>query len=212
MTLFICAKTALRKVYQSNLVSCYEITTISDTMNSTQELWSCPQCTLENPATSTICGACEYNIALDHPPAQNPMYSPPIVKAEAVIDQTLPPPTETNPNFSNNANTNTVGNEGHNPHTSRQLKGAAVAGGVAGLMLVGPVVGVAAAAGAAYAVTSKSDGGNIARNVGDSVADAGVRLKRFNRKHQVVAKTTKQVSKATDWATQRLKPKPSSSK
>ena len=89
------------------------------------------------------------------------MYTPPIVQAEAVKDQGFPSPPH-----------NTNGNEGENPHTARQLKGAAVAGGVAGLMLVGPVVGVAAAAGAAYAVTAKGDGGKIARNVGDSVADA----------------------------------------
>ena len=165
--------------------------------------WQCPQCTLLNPSTVTICGACEYHAAA--PPPRNPQYCPPSAsKPEAVADYRSQSQVTT-------ANDASQHNDNENPHTSRQLKGAAVAGGVAGLVLVGPVVGVAAAAGAAYAVTAKGEGGNIARNVGDAVADAGVRLKRFNRKHHVVEKTTTQVSKATGWAAQRLKPRQSSS-
>ena len=98
-----------------------------------------------------------------------------------------------------------------NPHTGRQLKGAAVAGAAAGLVVGGPLLAAVAAGGAVYAATAKGNGGDIARNMGDGVADVGVRLKRFNRKHQISNKTAKGLSKASDWAVNRMKPKPSSS-
>jgi hypothetical protein len=94
-----------------------------------------------------------------------------------------------------------------NPHTSRQLKGAAAVGGIAGLVLGGPLLAVAAAGGAAYAVTSKGSAGGMVRKGGDAVADAGVSLKRYNRKHQVVQRTANQVTQGCSWAAKRLQPK-----
>ena len=107
----------------------------------------------------------------------------------------------------NNNNANNVVVEEENPHTSRQLKGAAAAGAAAGLILGGPLLAAVAAGGAAYAVTSKGDAGNMVRNCGDAVADAGVSLKRYNRKHKVVEKTTNNITKGANWAAKRLQPK-----
>jgi ABC-type nitrate/sulfonate/bicarbonate transport system substrate-binding protein len=97
--------------------------------------------------------------------------------------------------------------EEENPHTSRQLKGAAAVGGIAGLVLGGPLLAVAAAGGAAYVVTSKGSAGSVVRKGGDAVADAGVSLKRYNRKHQVVQRTANQVTQGCSWAAKRLQPK-----
>ena len=100
--------------------------------------------------------------------------------------------------------------EGNNNrlHTKRQVRGAAAAGGIAGLVLLGPLVGAAAAGGAALAATSsRGKGGDIVRASGDVIADFGVKLKRMDRKHRVVEKTSKSVVKGCQWVSQRLNPK-----
>ena len=94
-----------------------------------------------------------------------------------------------------------------NRHTKRQLRGAAAAGGIAGMCLGGPLLAAVGAAGGAYVVSDKGCVGNTARHCGDAVADFGVTVKRWNRKNQVTQKATKNVSKAADWAARRLKPK-----
>ena len=111
------------------------------------------------------------------------------------------------PSTNNNAQASPIAPPEENPHTSRQLKGAAAVGGIAGLVLGGPLLAVAAVGGAAYAVTSKGSAGGVVRNCGDAVADAGVSLKRYNRKHQVVQKTANQVTQGCSWAAKRLQPK-----
>ena len=94
-----------------------------------------------------------------------------------------------------------------NSHTKRQLQGAAAAGGIAGLVIGGPLLAAVAAGGAAYAATSKGDVGESARKSGDAMADFGIKIKRWNREHQVVERTTSELNKAADWATKRLKPR-----
>lgn len=79
--------------------------------------------------------------------------------------------------------------------TTRQVGGAAALGGLAAFLVAGPVVGVIAAGATAAVATSQSKAGDIARKGGDVMADAAVRLKRFNREHHVVEKATKGVKK-----------------
>ena len=94
----------------------------------------------------------------------------------------------------------------HNPAgTRRQVGGAAALGGIAGLIAVGPLVGVIAAGGAAaVAATSRGQAGQVARKSGDLMADAGVRLQRFDRKHHVVERTSKGVKKGCHWVTKQF--------
>ena len=110
------------------------------------------------------------------------------------------------PNSSNsNNNTNAV----EPPHTKRELGGAAVAGGLVGLAIGGPIIGVLAAGGAALAVTSKSQGGKMVRAGGEAVACVGDRLKKIDKRHHVVEKTGKGITKGCKWVARRVKPKDS---
>ena len=85
--------------------------------------------------------------------------------------------------------------------------GAAVAGGLAGLVLMGPVVGLLAAGGAAFAAsTNKGKAGQLARATGEVTVQAGRRLERFEKKHHVVEKTSKSVVKGCHWVSDRLQP------
>jgi hypothetical protein len=89
--------------------------------------------------------------------------------------------------------------------TKRQIQGAAVAGGVTGLVLLGPAVGLLAAGGAVLATTSgKGEIGKAARTAGDSVSDLGRSLKKFERKHSIKEKTSKGLVKGCDWVSKRL--------
>lgn len=89
--------------------------------------------------------------------------------------------------------------------TRRQVGGAAVAGGIAGLVLLGPVIGLVAAGGAAAVATSRGKAGQVARASGDVVSDAGSRLKQFDEKHHVVAKTSSGIVKGCSWVSNKLK-------
>jgi len=79
--------------------------------------------------------------------------------------------------------------------SGRVIGGAAAAGGFAGLVLIGPVVGVIVGAGAAIAATTNGSAGNAARKSGEVMASAGDRLKTIDKKHHVVQKTSKGISK-----------------
>lgn len=114
-----------------------------------------------------------------------------------------------NNNNNNNNGCNNNNNNELNPHTRRQLGGAAVAGGLAGLVLAGPVLGVVAAGGAALAVTSRGKTGDVARAGGDAMASVGDRLKKINDKHHVVEKTSKGIVKGCNWVSKRVQPRDS---
>lgn len=88
--------------------------------------------------------------------------------------------------------------------TSRQIGGAAVAGGLVGAVLLGPVVGVLAAGGAAIAATTKSQAGEVARASGTAMAGVGDELKRFDQKHHVVDKTTQGIVKGANWVSKKM--------
>uniref|UniRef100_A0A7S0F6L6 Uncharacterized protein n=1 Tax=Craspedostauros australis TaxID=1486917 RepID=A0A7S0F6L6_9STRA len=87
------------------------------------------------------------------------------------------------------------------------MAGAAVAGGVAGLLVAGPALAVVAAGGAALAVTSKSKTGDVARAGGDAVAATGDRLKKIDQKHHIVEKTGKGLTKGLKWVERRMTPR-----
>jgi hypothetical protein len=91
--------------------------------------------------------------------------------------------------------------------TKRQVGGAAVAGGLAGLLLAGPVGCLVLAGGAAVCATTRGTAGNVARASGDMMATAGDRLKRLDQKHHVVNKASRGIDKGCNWVTHRLQPK-----
>jgi hypothetical protein len=91
--------------------------------------------------------------------------------------------------------------------TKRQVGGAAVAGGLAGLLLAGPIGCVVVAGGSALCATTRGQVGNMARASGDMMATAGDRLRKIDQKHHVVDKTSKGFVKGCDWVSRRLQPK-----
>ena len=69
--------------------------------------------------------------------------------------------------------------------TGSQLGGAAVVGGVAGAVLAGPLVGIAAAAGGAYAATTRGTAGDLTKSTGQAASNLGQDVKEFNDDHQI---------------------------
>mmetsp|Transcript_3742 Transcript_3742/g.5497 ORF Transcript_3742/g.5497 Transcript_3742/m.5497 type:complete len:132 (+) Transcript_3742:48-443(+) len=80
--------------------------------------------------------------------------------------------------------------------SGRVLGGAAAAGGIAGLVFAGPVIGVVAGAGAAVVATTHGKAGKVFRKSGEAMAVAGDRLKQIDKKHHVVERTSKGISKS----------------
>lgn len=93
------------------------------------------------------------------------------------------------------------------PGTKRQVGGAAAAGAIAGLVLGGPILACIAAGGAAAMATSRSKAGDVARQSGEAMANAGDRLRRFDNKHKVVQKTSRGLSKSANWVSKKVQPK-----
>jgi hypothetical protein len=129
----------------------------------------------------------------------NPSYDP---EPEIVYGENVQQAQSPNSSVSQN-NTNAV----VNPHTKRELGGAAVAGGVLGLVVGGPIIAAVAAGGCALAVTTKGQGGKVVRAGGEAVACVGDRLKKINKKHRVVQKTGKGITKGCNWVAKKVKPK-----
>mmetsp|Transcript_3464 Transcript_3464/g.6324 ORF Transcript_3464/g.6324 Transcript_3464/m.6324 type:complete len:203 (-) Transcript_3464:178-786(-) len=73
--------------------------------------------------------------------------------------------------------------------TGRQMGGAAAVGGIAGMMVLGPIGLVAAAAGSAYLATRNGIGGGAARASGDAVVAVGSRTRQFSQNHSIHEKT-----------------------
>lgn len=97
---------------------------------------------------------------------------------------------EVNPNPNQNNNkTNTTNNL--NP-TEKLIGAAAIAGGITGLVISGPIIGVVAAVGTAtLAATTPPTHpvGNIARASGDVILSASEKAQELNQKHHIVEKT-----------------------
>merc|ERR1719261_279632 len=83
-----------------------------------------------------------------------------------------------------------------NRASRRELGGAAVVGGILGLAIAGPMVGVVAGAGAAAVTTTKGKAGQIARASGEAVSSSGDRLKQWNRKYRVTSKASNAIRSA----------------
>ncbi|GFH55503.1 hypothetical protein CTEN210_11979 [Chaetoceros tenuissimus] len=81
--------------------------------------------------------------------------------------------------------------------SGKVIGAAAVAGGVAGLVVAGPVLGIVGAVGTGVLATENSIAGSVARASGDVVLSAKDRAKKINEKHHVVDKTKKATKKAT---------------
>ncbi len=87
------------------------------------------------------------------------------------------------------------------------IGGAAVAAGVAGSLLLGPLVGLAAAGAAAYATTRDDNVGEAARATGSATATAGEiayekakmvggKMKEFDQQHDVTGKASRALASA----------------
>jgi hypothetical protein len=97
-----------------------------------------------------------------------------------------------------------------NPHTKRQFLGATILSALVGCLCGGPWVGVAAASGAALAVSSRSKTGEVARASGEApVAKVGDRITQFDHNHHIVEKTADGAIQGFHWTTKRIKPKES---
>ena len=78
--------------------------------------------------------------------------------------------------------------------------GAAAVAGIAGLCLVGPIVGVAAAGGAAYvAATNKGAAGTVMRASGTATSAVASSARNFDKKHHVVSKTGRGIAGGVGW-------------
>ena len=92
--------------------------------------------------------------------------------------------------------------------TQRQIGGAAAAGGIAGLIIGGPILAVVAGIGIAACATTKSKAGQVTRATGDAVSTAGSKAKQWNEKHRVLQKTGDGIVKGYQWVDRQFKGKP----
>ena len=68
------------------------------------------------------------------------------------------------------------------------MTGAAVVGGVAATIVAGPILGVAAAGGAAYAATRGDQVGDAAKATGNAAIAVGQKAQELDREHQITRK------------------------
>eukprot|EP00527_Entomoneis_sp_CCMP2396_P000465 CAMPEP_0198146888 /NCGR_PEP_ID=MMETSP1443-20131203/32081_1 /TAXON_ID=186043 /ORGANISM="Entomoneis sp., Strain CCMP2396" /LENGTH=212 /DNA_ID=CAMNT_0043810993 /DNA_START=51 /DNA_END=686 /DNA_ORIENTATION=+ len=89
----------------------------------------------------------------------------------------------------------------------RAMGGAAVVGGVAGMLLLGPLIGLVAAGGAAVAAANAPGKvGDRVRATGEGVAQAGDKLRQMDQQHQIVEKVTLGFHKTAAFISERLEP------
>ena len=77
------------------------------------------------------------------------------------------------------------------PNNNAVVAGAAVVGGTAGVVLAGPVIGLAAAGGAAYAATRSDGVGDAAKATGTAALAVGDKAREFNAEHDVTNKAAR---------------------
>lgn len=102
-------------------------------------------------------------------------------------------------NYGRQHSTNNIGEPNESDKSKikvsdKVIGAAAVAGGVAGLVVAGPVLGIVGAVGAGILATENSKAGDVARASGDVVLSAKDRAKKIDEKHHVVDKTKKATS------------------
>ncbi len=133
------------------------------------------------------------------PPVTSSLSPEPDIVYFGEVDEAQESPNSLDPS----SNTNGVVDR----HTKRELRGAAVAGGLVGLAVSGPILGAVAAGGCALAVTDKGRAGKVARAGGEAVACVGDRLKKIDRKHRIIEKTGTGITKGCNWVANRVKPR-----
>ena len=133
------------------------------------------------------------------PPDHQAYIPEPDIVYDAEVELDPQSPNSPNPE----ANTNGVVTR----HTKRELRGAAVAGGLVGLAVGGPILGAVAAGGCALAATAKGQVGQVARAGGEAVACVGDRVKKMDQKHRIVEKTGKGITKGCNWVAKKVKPR-----
>jgi hypothetical protein len=84
--------------------------------------------------------------------------------------------------------------------TSNIPAAAAAAGGVVGLLVGGPILGLVAGIGAGYAVTTEGPSGDIARAAGDVAINVGESARQINEKHHVTDKVQESIKVIVDKA------------
>lgn len=94
-----------------------------------------------------------------------------------------------------------------NPHTRRQLTGAAVAGGILGFAFGGPITAVVAAGASVMAVSSRSKTGEFARQTGEEVAEVGDKIKEFAQSNRAIQDAKEKMTVGWKGLSKRLKPK-----
>mmetsp|Transcript_3980 Transcript_3980/g.6071 ORF Transcript_3980/g.6071 Transcript_3980/m.6071 type:complete len:155 (+) Transcript_3980:60-524(+) len=95
-------------------------------------------------------------------------------------------------------------NTDNSSNRGRQIGGAAAAGGLAGLVLVGPIVAVAGAIGGAVAATSKGVTGALARGAGEGMASAGDEIKKVEDKTHLGAKSVNGLRTSVKWVSSKF--------
>eukprot|EP01083_Nonionella_stella_P202983 741019_1 len=80
------------------------------------------------------------------------------------------------------------------------IGGAAVVGGVAGLVIAGPILGIVGAVGAGVLATQSNKAGDVARASGEFVVAAGDRAKKIDEEHHIVDKTKSATKSALESA------------
>ena len=78
--------------------------------------------------------------------------------------------------------------QGNSGQDGRIIAGAAVVGGVAATLLVGPVVGIVAAGGAAYAATRSDKVGEVAKSTGQAAVAVGGKAAALDKEHGITNK------------------------
>mmetsp|Transcript_10453 Transcript_10453/g.21504 ORF Transcript_10453/g.21504 Transcript_10453/m.21504 type:complete len:179 (+) Transcript_10453:196-732(+) len=75
--------------------------------------------------------------------------------------------------------------------SSKVIAGAAAVGGVAGLMVSGPIIGLVGAVGAGIATMTDGTTGDVARSAGNMGASGYDKACDINKKHDITGKTKK---------------------
>ena len=80
------------------------------------------------------------------------------------------------------------------------VAGAAAVGGVAAFVLAGPLVGLAAAGGAAYAATRNDEVGAAATSTGKAALAIGDKAREINEEHKISDKVAEGAKNSLAWA------------
>jgi hypothetical protein len=106
------------------------------------------------------------------------------------------------------ATRNDHANRGVGGGTTKQIGGAAVLGGITGLVLGGPITAVVVASGVALCAATPGSGPvrDVSRATGDVVATTGQQLHQWDQKHGVSRKTSKTIVKGCQWMNHKISP------